>query len=416
MFSPWPYKAIVYMVTSLLIGVLLVVIVAVTILILPFWAILLGNLERRRVRILGFQRIPNAHVPLRLKDWRIWFGVRTGEPTTWREVVCVFATIAFGLLSALLLIATCVPLFVLPVGMGIEFTRTPPEIQILGLHWTVPEPLNFLPSVLSFIIGLIALGYLAAIIASAQYCVVNALLKPRQKELQRQVAMLTVSRMTLLEAFESERRRIERNLHDGVQQQLVSLSLTLAIAELDLEAQAPPDTLLRRARESVATAHTQAQQTLTDLRDTVRGIHPQVLTKHGLGEAVRELIGRTPIDIDDDIQIDRRLPASIEASAYFTISECLTNAVKHSAATLIGIQLHATASSLTIQIYDNGNGGADPDNGTGIRGLQERIKVHAGTFTLTSQPGGPTRIDVAIPIPSTSRHHGDSIKERDLTR
>lgn len=400
MLTPWPYRAVGYVLTSIVVTLVLLPFSVVLVLLLPLWAILLGHLERRRVVLLGIPTIANGHVPLHWRDWRIWAGVRTGEATTWREVANVLTTIAFGILSAALLAAAAVALVIVPVGMAIEFTRASPEIQLGTWQWTVPAALAAVAPVFCVVVALVLLGYLAVLLSIAQARVADALLRPRQRELQRQVALLTISRMTLLEAFEAERRRIERNLHDGVQQQLVSLTMALAIAELDLDDLASRGAPVGEARASVANAHAQAEQALTDLRDTVRGIHPQALTKYGLEEALHELIGRAPIEVVEKLDIDRRLSPALEASAYFIVSELLTNAIKHSGAIQVELTVIDTGSLVEITLQDDGCGGASLAHGTGLRGLVERAKAHDGDFTLTSPPGGPTIARALLPIPS----------------
>ncbi|HZK05629.1 MAG TPA: sensor histidine kinase [Actinomycetaceae bacterium] len=304
----------------------------------------------------------------------------------------------FSLLGAALLFGGVVAVGIVPAGMWIEFHRETSTLELFG-GWALPEPLIVLLVALTALLALTVFSYLAALFTALQSTVAHALLTPRQDEIERQIARLTVSRMTLLETFESERRRIERNLHDGVQQQLVSLTMSLAIAELDLKAAADAGYPVTEARGSVAAAHRQAEDALIELRNTVRGIHPHALSTHGLTEAIKEFAGRTPIPVEEDIELRGRLPQTIESSLYFIISEALTNAVKHSEANHIDINIRADERRAHMTIRDNGRGGVDPTRGTGIRGLRERVETHRGIFEVTSPTGGPTTIAVTIPLP-----------------
>lgn len=405
LFSLWPLRSIAYLLTSVVLGAVALPLTVLLLLFAPVWGILLGWVERRRVRLTGLSRIPPAHLPLTHRDWQVWVRVRLNEPTTWREVGYLLAAIGFAILGAALIFGGLVAIGILPAGMWIEFHREAPVFTLFGGPWALPEPLTVLLVGLTASLAVAAFSYVAGLFAALQSTVANALLAPRHDEVERQIARLTVSRMTLLEAFESERRRIERNLHDGVQQQLVSLTMALAIAELDLKEAANAGHPVASARDSVAAAHRQAEDALIELRNTVRGIHPHALSTHGLAEAIKELAGRTPIPVEEDIDLPERLPATIESSLYFIVSETLTNAVKHSGANRINVMVRADDRDARLSIRDNGRGGIDPAQGTGIRGLRERVEAHRGTFELTSPTGGPTTLTVTIPLP---KRHGDA--------
>ena len=167
-------------------------------------------------------------------------------------------------------------------------------------------------------------SYLLGVVAAAEGSLAKAMLGPRQDELQRNLAELRRSRLDLVDAFETERVRIERHLHDGVQQRLVGLTMTLGLAELDL----PEGEGLRL----VVKAHSEAEAALADLREAVRGIHPRVLVDHGLEAAVREVADRMPLPVTVQLSLPSRLPPPIEAAAYFVVSEALANVAKHAQA------------------------------------------------------------------------------------
>lgn len=198
------------------------------------------------------------------------------------------------------------------------------------------------------------------------------------------------SRVDLVDAFETERRRIERDLHDGVQQRLVALTLTLGRAEYDL-----PD---GPARSLVQDAQRQAETALEELRSTVRGIHPRVLVDHGLAAAVHEIADRSAVPVRVDLTVPDDLPPSVEAAAYFVVSEALTNVARHAAATSARVHGRVDGRSLVLTVVDDGIGGAVPAPGSGLSGLALRLEALDGTLVVTSPPGGPTEVRMTCPI------------------
>jgi signal transduction histidine kinase len=225
--------------------------------------------------------------------------------------------------------------------------------------------------------------------AGARAALTRAVLAPRDAELGERLVEVSQSRARLVDAFELERRRIERDLHDGAQQRLVALTMTLGLARLDLPSGSPLAAQLDEA-------HHQAKQALAELRELIRGVHPQVLTGRGLGAAVADLAGRSPIPVDLDVQVPR-LPSQAEFAGYFVICEAMANAVKHSGATRLRIHGRVLAETLVIEVRDDGSGGADPTLGSGLAGLVDRVAVVDGRLLLSSPPGGPTTIRAEIP-------------------
>ena len=207
--------------------------------------------------------------------------------------------------------------------------------------------------------------------------------------LDGQLAEVTRSRARLVSAFEAERRRIERDLHDGAQQRLVALSMSLGLARLDL-----PD---GPAADQVAHAHEQAKLALTELRELIYGIYPQVLTDRGLAAAAEEAADRSPVPVELEFRLDRRLPQAIEATAYFVICEALANIAKHSEAAGAWIRAELTGGLLVLEIGDDGVGGADVSRGSGLSGLADRVAVVGGTVAVSSPPGGPTSMRAELP-------------------
>lgn len=247
-------------------------------------------------------------------------------------------------------------------------------------------------------VALVVGGFLFAPHALRLYGTWTAvLLRPTEKaRLGLRVRELTESRDDANEAQAAELRRIERDLHDGAQARLVAVGMTLGLIESLLEKDpAAARVLLAEAREASAKA-------LADLRDLVRGVHPPVLQERGLGDAVRALALDTAIPTTVDVDLAGRLPAPIEAAAYFAVSEALTNAVKHSGAGALAVRIEHDGRALYVTVTDDGRGGADPSRGSGLRGMRGRLAVFDGTVRVDSPVGGPTVVTLEVPCASSS--------------
>ncbi|MBD0670762.1 hypothetical protein BU198_08550 [Streptomyces sp. CBMA156] len=220
----------------------------------------------------------------------------------------------------------------------------------------------------------------------------RSLLGPTERSrLARRVEQLTEIRLDATEAQAAELRRIERDLHDGAQARLVAVSLRLgAVAALI-------DRDPEQAKRVVTDTQENVTQALQELRDLVRGIHPPVLAERGLAEGVRALALDVPLKVEVRTELPGRAEAPVESAVYFAVSEALTNAVKHGDARHATVHLSHTAGLLRAEVTDDGRGGADPGLGSGLRGIQRRLAVFDGTLTLTSPPGGPTRLIMELP-------------------
>jgi signal transduction histidine kinase len=198
-----------------------------------------------------------------------------------------------------------------------------------------------------------------------------------------------VSRVRIVEAADAARRRLERDLHDGAQQQLVSLALDLRLLKArlrDTEAEPMVDALA----EKLAVA-------LGELRELARGIHPAILTDRGLGPAIEALASRVPVPVTAEVDVHDRLSAPIEAAAYFVVAEALTNIVKYARATEARVDIRRDGDLVTVSVVDDGAGGARIGAGSGLRGLQDRLAALDGTLSVDSAPGGGTRLLARIP-------------------
>jgi signal transduction histidine kinase len=214
-------------------------------------------------------------------------------------------------------------------------------------------------------------------------------------EVERRLQEVRASRARIVEAGDRERRRVERDLHDGAQQRLVSLSLELQVARRALGDDGDP-----AVGRSLDRAAAEAAAALAELRDLALGIHPLILTEGGLGEAVESLAQRTSVDVSVDVGPARYAPA-VEGAAYFVISEALANVTKYAKATHATVRVQGLDDHLSIEIGDDGIGGADPRSGSGLRGLADRLAALDGTITIVSPVGGGTWISALIPTSPT---------------
>ncbi|MYQ69101.1 hypothetical protein GTY92_37830 [Streptomyces sp. SID4950] len=206
-------------------------------------------------------------------------------------------------------------------------------------------------------------------------------------------AQLSASRARVVAAGDASRRRIERDLHDGVQQRLVALQLDLRLAESLV---ADPSSELGRQLAHVAKGLEDASY---DLLQVARGIHPAILSKGGLGPALRSLARRCPVLVELDLALPaRRLPERLEVAAYYVVSECLTNAVKHAHARVVTVDAHARGDVLELTVRDDGAGGAEPGRGSGLIGLVDRVEAIGGRLDLRSPPGQGTTLRVTAPL------------------
>ncbi|GIF63932.1 histidine kinase [Asanoa ishikariensis] len=387
--SVWPWRALAYVASTLPIGLawLLVMVVVLgvgvaTIVVvaglfvlagLPTLAHLAARGERWRIRLV----IPGRRGPLAPRDGR--------RPLSWPEMgVTVLLATLFWLVDAVALVLLTAPVVLLLAPLLVRYDT----LEVAG--WRVDGTGKAWAAVAVGLVALVLVLYAITALACGQAALVRQLLDPPEARLVEAVAQLRKSRSGLVDAFETERRRIERDLHDGVQQRLVALTMTLGSAELDL----PSGPGLELVRE----AHQQAEQALADLRTTIRGIHPQVLTDHGLAAAVHEIAGRSPVPVHLDLAVEGRLPPAIEAAAYFFVSESLTNVAKHAHARSAQVHAWTSDGTLVVSVVDDGIGGADPQAGTGLAGLRARLDALDGELDVTSPAGGPTQVRMTCQI------------------
>ncbi len=380
--SSWPWRALAYLLCSAVYAVAVCLLIytayvfgagtafVAALLTLIVLALPLAAFERMRMRLVDRTPAGNPHVKPPESGPRSWLTTRVREQATWRDLgftvvaLSVLCWMDLGLVSS----AFWLPLLL----MSAPFQP--------GMHWT-----DGLPLVAAGVLLVPLSAYMLAAWAGTRAMIARAVVAPGDAEIIR-------SRARLVDAFEAERRRIERDLHDGAQQRLVSLSMKLGLARLDLPPGSP-------AEAQVAEAHEEAKRVLAELRELIRGIHPQVLTDRGLGAAVEDVAGRSPVPVDVDVSLPGRLPPPIEAAAYYVVSEAMANIAKHSGARHGFVYGRLHEGALVLEVRDDGVGGADPAAGSGLAGLADRVAVTDGVMSLSSPRGGPTLLRVEIPCP-----------------
>ncbi|MFJ2953488.1 sensor histidine kinase [Streptomyces sp. NPDC087270] len=409
LFSRWPLRCAAYLCTGAVMGcavlvaltTLLVVglglsVVGVGVLVLMAAAacgVPVAAVERRRLRLVEPEPLPDPHGSLPGVGALPWLRARLKERATWRElgyalvlgVVFTAAGLGFTALLGFSALLVTTPVFAWLIA---------PDTLMLIPGRSISGPVAALPATAAGLAGLTVCAYAGGVLAGAQVRFALALLPAVEADLGTRVVELTRSRVRLVDAFEAERRRIERDLHDGAQQQLVALTMTLGLAEWELRSQ---DAAGTPAAELVARARAEARAALDQLRGLVRGIHPQVLTDHGLAAATSEVALRHPVPVTVDVDLPHRLPGPVETVAYFTVTEALTNAAKHSGASAVTVAARLAGDLLTVTVTDDGRGGADPSAGAGLQGLADRVAVLHGRLKVTSPVGGPTRLTLEVP-------------------
>jgi signal transduction histidine kinase len=325
-----------------------------------------------------------------------WLRARYADPAAWREAgyACLLATVVpAASVAALCTLFLCYLFLASPFTLALMGSSRGYVALFSWRASTVPQSVPF------FFAGLVLLvlwSYLVTLVAGADAAVSRSLLfgGGPEERLRAELTEVAASRARLAGAFEAERRRIERDLHDGAQQKLVALTMQLGLARLDL----PPGP----AAQAVTAAHEQARQLMADLRDLIHGIQPQVLTDLGLPAALSELADQAPVPVMVFSGLTGRLPGQAENTAYFAAAEALTNVVKHSGAASASVTAMASGGVLVLEVRDDGRGGADPARGSGLTGLADRAAVAGGRMLLSSPPGGPTVLRVEIPCKNTS--------------
>ncbi len=360
------------------------------------------------IALLGAAVPPLAALVARFERWRLRLADdrpthvrRSGnlylDPATWSALayllILVVVTPAWvgviGLIALLIFALLATPYAVLTFPKHPHYTASD-HIVIGGLHVHSTATAFALAAIGVLLIPVLL--YVIGAFGGAHAAVARALLSSDPDPADAQLVEVSRSRARLADAFDAERRRIERDLHDGAQQRLVNLTMHLGLAKMDL----PPDS---PAAASVAAAHEDAKAVMAELRDLIHGINPRTLAELGLPAALDELAAGSPVPVDVTVNVGR-LPAPVERVAYFAVSEALTNVVKHSGATRATVGAHRIGAMLMVEITDDGRGGADPARGSGLTGLADRVAAGGGRLLMSSPDNGPTVVRIEVPCAS----------------
>jgi signal transduction histidine kinase len=338
-------------------------------------------LQRSRLRTVAGTDIPAGSRTAERKPWPVgpWLSA-----STWRQI-------AFHLLS--IGIATA--------AGAVAFCWLAPALAITYLVVGSPSAATAAAGCAGGVVLLLTAPWLARQVAGIDQTLAKVLLGPSQsEELALRLESVTRSRAAIVAATDAERRRIERDLHDGAQQRLVSLAMNLGIARARVSDVPEPVT------QVIAEAHEEALLALSEVREFIRGLHPAVLNDRGLDAALSGLAARAPLPVRLKVEMSEPAAPSIEAVAYFIVSEAITNVVKHAQATQVEVTVAKDGDVLRIAVADNGVGGAvlggigGPAGGTGLIGLMQRAASVDGTLSVDSPPGGPTVITAELPCGS----------------
>lgn len=353
----------------------------------------LACVERARFASLLDVRIHDPVEPLPEGSWwsRLWARPRSRQ--RWKELGYLLLSFPVGLaLSAVALLAWASSLAL--VGLPLYAGRLPGGTAKFWLFEIGPGLGAFAVALVAMAVVVIGAPWVTIGAARVDALFAQWLLGWHGADLAAEVTRLERSRVSAVDSAEAERRRIERDLHDGAQQRLVAVAMGLGVARERIGED--PESGCRL----VAEAHEEAKAALKDLRDLVRGVHPAILDDRGLDAALSSVVARTPVPVSLEVDVPERLPAPVESTAYFIVSEALTNVARHAQASGAAVTITTVDNRLVIQIRDDGVGGAEPAIGTGLRGLEDRANALGGSLKLTSPTGGPTTLIAELPCVS----------------
>lgn len=416
--TSWPWRSLAYVTTTPVVA---------TLWLLTCWPLLvlaglpLGHVERRRLRGVDRRPAPDphaAHAPRTAdggprtaddggRGLGSWARRRAGERVTWTELLYGVLLIPLSLLSlALVTVVLVMPatvlatslalLVILALGIDPAAVTTVPDLPSSTVTANPMAQLGFA------VLGLVLFGagmYVVTFAAEGHRYLCRLLVSEPATALTERLDEVTRSRARISSAFDHERRRIERDLHDGAQQRLTSLVMTLGTMRYQLREGTDISSLVEQAGAD-------AQRAVDELRDIVHGIYPSALREHDLAGALDELLSRAELAglrADAEVDVPPGLPPDIEVGLYFAVSELVTNVTKHSGATSLTVRIApARNKTLLVTVEDDGRGGASPfAGGTGLLGVVDRIETLGGTVRLSSPAGGPTRAILEVPCASS---------------
>ncbi|MEO5842113.1 MAG: sensor domain-containing protein [Acidimicrobiales bacterium] len=350
-----------------------------------------GRFERSRLSALLDVDIADPHAPLPEGSWFKRLMARVKSASHWREVAYFVLALPVGALQFAVATAVWSGSLAL-VALPLYVNSLPGDTAEFGL-FDIGSGTGTLAMCALGLVGLVFIApWVTLAIADIDAALGRALLGPsKERRLAGEVRRVEARRLSAVDSAEAERRRIERDLHDGAQQRLVALAMDLGMAR-ERFADDP-----EHAQQLVAEAHEEAKAALVELRDLVRGFNPAILQDRGLDAALSAVVARSPIPVRLDVDVSPRPASTVESTAYFVVAEALTNVAKHAHATEARISIARRGDRLAIDVTDNGTGGADQSRGTGLYGLTERVHALGGWMQVLSPVGGPTSVLVELP-------------------
>ncbi|MEV5747185.1 sensor domain-containing protein [Actinoallomurus sp. NPDC052308] len=352
-------------------------------------------LERRLARLAFGVDVPSPYRALPagnnlLRKWK----AMAADPATWKDLVYLLLAFPIGIaefvISMVLWTAT-ISLVTMPIWIT-QNRGGYIVVTLAGHDFWLDGPVSTLPAVPLGIGVLVLAMYAVRIVGAAHGAIARYLLGPNETQaLRARTAQLRASRARGVDAAEAERRRIERDLHDGAQQQLLAVAMDLGRARAKLETDPVA------AQELLQQAHAGAKEAIAELRNLARGIYPAILTDRGLDAAISAVAARAPMPVEVEIDLPTRPPAAVESIAYFIVSEALTNVAKYARATQAAVRVARDQTWVVVEISDNGVGGAEATPGGGLAGLADRAAGIDGILTVNSPRGGPTVIRADLP-------------------
>jgi signal transduction histidine kinase len=353
-----------------------------------------GHLERNRAAALAGVRIDDPVPPLASRGWWGRLKERAKSRPRWKEIAYHVAHLPVAAIGyALTMAAWCGSLAMLLLPLYVD--RLPGN-SAKFYFFEITQGAGALGAALVGLLGLVFVApWVTVGVTRLSVALARALLGPSADAAHAaQVQRLETSRSAAVDSAEAERRRIERDLHDGAQQRLVALAAGLGAAKEKIDVD--PD----EGRRLLADAHEEAKSALKEIRDLVRGIHPVILEDRGLDAALSAVVARSPVPVTLDVQVAVRPSPAVESAAYFVVNEALTNIAKHANATRAHVSIARAGDRLVVEVRDNGQGGADPSIGSGLQGLRDRVAGLGGSMYVISPPGGPTTVSVELPCGS----------------
>ena len=365
---------------------------------LPLWAVLLmalrfgSMLDRRLIGLVFGEPIPDPYRQSPQGGLLAQGRTILGDPATWKDLAFQILRIplSFGYFIGSLVMWALTVAFLLAPVLGPVNEGFVPDIG--AFQPKIDTWYEGLPYTVLGVIGVFFCLYAVKAVSVVHVLIARLLLGPSEKQrLRARTVELRASRARGVDAAEAERRRIERDLHDGAQQQLLAVAMDIGRARGKLDAD--PE----GARLLIDQAHTGARAAITELRQLARGIYPAILTDRGLDAALSALAARTSVPVRIRVRLAERPPAAVESIAYFTVAEALTNVDKYARASQASVEVSREQDKVIVEVRDDGAGGAEIRAGGGLAGLGDRAATIDGTLTVHSPPGGPTTVRAVLP-------------------